>query len=156
MSFSHQLSIQLHFEVNKPRRYKIFAHNKGQMLFPRHDNIFGSHTYDMDWDPERVSVNKAYGRISFRQHLELERIHLKAIDTPEARCDVENKDNTTECIAKYLEDSIGCSMGMAGSRMKTERLLNCYNQVFLSSSFLIKGHFQMHQNKSVSGLFQYG
>ena len=83
-------------------------------------------------------------------------VHLKAIDTPEARCDVENKDNTTECIAKYLEDSIGCSMGMAGSRMKTERLLNRYNQVFLSSSFLIKGHFQMHQNKSVSGLFQYG
>ena len=92
------------------------------MIFPRHDNIFGSHTYDLDWDPETVSIKTIYGpRISFRQHFELGRIRSKTIDTPDTRCDSENKANTTECIAKYLEDSIGCSMGLAGSRFEAER-----------------------------------
>ena len=91
------------------------------MIFPRHDNIFGSHTYDLDWDPEKESIKKTYGPISFRQHFELGRIRSKTIDTPDTRCDMENKANTTECIARYLEDSIGCSMGLAGSGFEAKR-----------------------------------
>ena len=91
------------------------------MIFPRHDNVFGSHTYDLDWDPEEVTI-KPYGPISFRQHFELERTRSKTIDIPERRCDTENNANTTECIATFLEDLIGCSMGLAGSRIEAERL----------------------------------
>ena len=114
------MNIQLHLDIDAPRRYKIFVHNKGQMLFPRTDNVFGSHTYDLDWDPQEVTI-KDYGLISFRQRFELELTDSKTIDIPDRRCDTENKANTTECIANFLEDSIGCSMGLAGSRIETER-----------------------------------
>ena len=116
-----QVSIQLHLNINAPRRFKIFVHNKGQMLFHRRDNIFGSDTFALDWDPERVTI-KQQKHISFRQYFELGRTHWKTMDIPEMRCDEENKANTTECIATFLEDSIGCSMGLAGSRIEAERL----------------------------------
>ena len=122
------MNIQLHLDIDKPKRYKIFVHNKGQMLFPRHDYIFGSHSIHLDWDPEEITI-KPYKRVSFRQHYELGRIHSISIDTADARCDSDNKANTTECISTYLEDSIGCSMGLAGGKSETERLIQRIDSV---------------------------
>ena len=119
-SILHQVNIQLHLDINARKSFRVYVHNKGQMLFPRRDNIFGSHSYALDWDPEEVTI-KNQKFISFRQHFELERTRSKTIDTPKRRCDAENKAKTTECIAKFLEDSIGCSMGLAGSRSEAER-----------------------------------
>ena len=83
------------------------------MYIPRADKIFGS---------EYIITEEVWENgTSYHQYHEFGRTHWKSLDTEEKRCDTENQYNTTKCITHFLENSIGCSMGMAESDTEVER-----------------------------------
>ena len=99
--------------------FLIFVHNKGQMYFPKLDNIFGSDFLILDI--AEIIQKKNLNKTGLYQYLKLERIFWKSLDAPEKKCDRKNKGLTTKCITNYLEQSIGCSMGLAESNPAVER-----------------------------------
>ena len=79
------------------------------MYFPKLDEIYGSeHIY--------LRVDKTIEHQIYYQAYKMTKTHWKALDTPDKRCDDSYSEaNTTQCITRYLEHTIGCSMGLAGS-----------------------------------------
>ena len=102
--------------MSRATGFKIFIHNKGQMHFPKVDKIFGSEYISIDMTEKfrQAKKEERFQQVAFRQTYELSRMRWKTLDTPEKRCDDKNMSpNTTECITHFVENSIGCSMGMA-------------------------------------------
>ena len=98
--------------------FNIFIHNKGQMHFPKVDKIFGSEfiSIDMTEKFKQAKKEERFKQVAFRQTFELSRTRWKTLDTPAKRCDdTDASPNTTECITHFVENTIGCSMGMDGS-----------------------------------------
>ena len=88
------------------------------MYLPRADRSFGSdYTYMQLSELER---ERGSGMV-LQQMYEVDRAHWKSLDSKERRCDPENKNYVTKCITKFLENSIGCSMGMPESNKKVDR-----------------------------------
>ena len=115
--FSLQVEIAVPIPWNWDNEFNLFVHNKGQMYFPKNDEIFGSHHMSITVN----KVNKGY----YDQHFTLTRIRWKTLDSEFKRCDEDTtlEANTTECITHHLEDKIGCSMGLSGSDQKLQRLI---------------------------------
>ena len=93
------------------------------MYFPKMDKIFGSEFMALQVDSARVKKAKEEGT-AFRimAVYKMAKTHWKALDTPLKRCKSENKEaNTTKCIVQFLENKIGCSMGLAKSNSKVKR-----------------------------------
>ena len=75
------------------------------MYFPKRDEAFGSFYF-------YISMPQYHGVQSYR----LERTHYKTLRTESQRCDNRiDGANTTTCITHYLEQMVGCSMGMYGT-----------------------------------------
>ena len=89
------------------------------MHFPKPDNIFGSAYIIVDI--RDVLLKEALNDTGLYQYLELERTLWKSLDTPEKKCDMENVVNTTKCITSFLEQTIGCSMGLAEGNPDMDR-----------------------------------
>ena len=88
------------------------------MYLPRADRSFGSdYTYMQLFELER---ERESGMV-LQQMYEVDRAHWKSLDSKERRCDSENKNYVTKCITKFLENSIGCSMGMPESNKEVDR-----------------------------------
>ena len=85
------------------------------MYFPRTDEAFGSfYIYREMQNPE--SNSNLGKKIVFRQSYRLERTHWKTLNTENQRCDEgRSAANMTNCITRYLEQTIGCSVGLYGS-----------------------------------------
>ena len=100
--------------TSKCYSFLIFLHDKGHMYMPRVDRIFGS---------EYIVIHKSTweNETAYYQYHEFGRTHWKSLDTQDKRCDVENRYNATKCITLFLENSIGCSMGMAESNRDVKR-----------------------------------
>ena len=99
--------------------FMILVHNKGQMHFPKPDNIFGSDYIVLDI--AEIIRKEKLNETGLYQYFELERTFWKSLDIPEKRCDLENTALTTKCITSFLEQNIGCSMGLAESDTDVER-----------------------------------
>ena len=87
------------------------------MHFPKIDRVFGSEFISIDLTEKyEEAVNKGWkNQVHFEQTFELSRTHWKTLDTPGKRCDDKKAiANTTQCIAHFVENTIGCSMGMDG------------------------------------------
>ena len=99
--FSLQVEIAVPIPWNWDNEFSLFVHNKGQMYFPKTDEIFGSHHMSITV----TKVKKGY----YDQHFTLTRIRWKTLDSDVKRCDEDTtlKANTTECITHHLEDKIG-------------------------------------------------
>ena len=80
------------------------------MYIPKQDEAFGSFCiYRM--------MTKHEGKI-----YRIERTRWKTLNTEKQRCDNENAtNNTTKCITRYIEETIGCSMGMYGRDQDLKR-----------------------------------
>ena len=86
---------------------QFYVHNKAQMYLPRQDGAFGSFYFFKKLPP--------YNVLTYDNYL-LERTHVKTLNTQNQRCDEENSGvDTTTCITKYLEQTVGCSMGLHGT-----------------------------------------
>ena len=94
--------------------FKIYAYNKGQMIIPRRDQVFGS--YSMILPIPKRYIGEGY---CLYKDYELRRTRWITLDERDLRCD-KNKAvaRTTECITEFLEKEIGCSMGLLGSHTK--------------------------------------
>ena len=84
------------------------------MYFPKRDEAFGSfYIYKM--------MAKHEGWMNHQKY-RIERTHWKTLNTEKQRCDNENAtNNTTKCITRYIEKTIGCSMGMYGTDQDLKR-----------------------------------
>ena len=55
------------------------------------------------------------GSLCYQQILKITKSGLKALDQPSERCDSDTDNpNTSTCIAKYIEENLGCSMDIQG------------------------------------------
>ena len=90
----------------------IFAYNNNQMFLPNNDKIFGSHSVKVD-SPANY---KDGGVNSYYQEFDISRTRWMNLDQAESRCSPHKSEvNTTKCITEYLENRIGCSMGLQGT-----------------------------------------
>ena len=101
---------------------QVFMHNKDQMYVPKIDNIFGSEFIALQVDSARMKAKKNGSEYHIITVYKMAKTHWKALDTPIKRCRSENKEaNTTKCIVQFLENRIGCSLGLAKSNSKVKR-----------------------------------
>ena len=106
--------------------YMIFFYNKGQMYFPNPTKVFGSEFLLIELPSDAATIYDQY----FKQKFYLTQIHWKAIDHEKQRCDDkrslgEEENSVSECVVGYLEEEIGCSMGLYGSKMENKRFGIC-------------------------------
>ena len=88
------------------------------MYLPRADRFFGS---DYNFMPLSELERERGSGMVLQQMYEVDRVHWKSLDSKERRCDTENKNHVTKCITKFLENLIGCSMGMLESNKEVDR-----------------------------------
>ena len=94
-------------------KFLFFVHNKGQMYFPKQDEAFGSYYFHKSYHPPK-NQNYTY---RYQQSFRLERTHWKTLPTENQRCGKPGNSgaDTTTCITRYLEQTVGCSMGLLGT-----------------------------------------
>ena len=94
--------------------FRVYAYNPNQMFLPNDDRVFGSYFLKII-PPSDVRKN-------YYQEYDISRTHWKSVDRPEFRCNSHNeKENTTKCLTEYLENKIGCSMGLQESRSGSKK-----------------------------------
>ena len=79
------------------------------MFVPNWVEVYGSqHTqaYDIQSTNKFVDIHESE---CYHYEMKIVKSGLKALDQPTERCDISTKDPiTSKCIAKYIEDTIGC------------------------------------------------
>ena len=99
------------------------------MYLPKMDKIFGSDYMSLSVDSARVKRGMKEGK---NFHIvtthKIAKTHWKAMDTNNKRCISQNYEeaNTTKCITEFLENKVGCSVGLSGSNPKIKRLLSSF------------------------------
>ena len=95
--------------------FRVFVYNPHQMFLPNNDRVFGSYFLKIV-PPTDASKN-------YYQEYEISRTHWKSVDRREFRCNSRNeKENTTKCLTEYLENKVGCSMGLQESHYGSKKL----------------------------------
>ena len=98
------------------------------MYLPQYEKTFGSAFLTIELQNHGFNIQDENNTYSYSQNYLLKRTHWKALDNDEQRCDQENNaGSTTKCITKYLEDEIGCSMGLLGSNLTLKRSVQILN-----------------------------
>ena len=111
MSVRHGFGIDL---------FRVYAYNPNQMFLPNHDKVFGSHFLKIVPPTVKSKDDRAK---NYYQEYDISRTHWKSVDRPEFRCNSRSdKENTTKCLTEYLENKIGCSMGLQGSLSGSKKL----------------------------------
>ena len=106
----------LHVQWN-PTVYWILLSNKNQ-LFHNTKQLFGSADFMLDMSGIMGTTKANH----FIQGWKIRRARWKLLDTPSKRCDMSNTEaNTTRCLTQYMEETVGCSMGLARSDPALER-----------------------------------
>ena len=110
-----QIDIRLHAPWDDTFFY-VYVHNNNQMYFP--SELFGNDNFFLDMS----RVERSARATEYLRGFKVRRTLWKSLDTPSKRCDKSNTDaNTTRCITQYMEDRVGCSMGLARSDPGVER-----------------------------------
>ena len=144
------MSLSLHLSSNHTD-YMIFVHEKGHLYLPRPDKIFGSSYL---WFKKQLFEKEGIKNgTDYMVVYDIQRTYWEALDSKEKRCDEDNKNHTTECITQFLENLIGCSLGMAEGGNQVDRYLSCccYNKImFKSFSYLDASHLSKSRNMKIS------
>ena len=118
----------------------MFVYNKGQMYLPNYENTFGSSFLKITLPPFE---QKGSSDFRYSQDYLVRKTHLKALDKDEQRCDSGNTvENTTKCITGFLQQEIGCSMGLLGGTLLYPRFIIILKLTGIESApekVLIKG-----------------
>ena len=95
----------------------MFLHNKDQIYLPKFDEIYGSDLIFLTVNQEMREAG-TFGL----QPYKIKRTFIKGLDTPDKRCDKDSsKANITQCITRYVEHAIGCSIGLLRSDRQAKR-----------------------------------
>ena len=117
----------------KEAQFRIFIHNKDQMHFPKIDEIYGSDFIIIKMEEqiklmqkgqkqENNNNNDTQENIHFEQNFKLRRTRWKMLDTEKKRCDnTDRPADTTECIRRFFESKVNCSMGLDGGKPTIKR-----------------------------------
>ena len=86
-----------------------------QMFIPNQVGVYGSRYFEAkDPDSDEIDVDR-YG--CYQLEMEISKTGLRALDQPRERCDMSTKEpNTSQCIARYIENQLGCSISIHGGR----------------------------------------
>ena len=105
--------LYVHLRHEKENSVYIFVHNKEQMIFPKFDGIYGSAYL------AKTTLNKW----TYAQTFSVSRTHWKTLSNENRVCDedLDTEANLTSCYTRYLENTIGCSMGLLGSNDEVPR-----------------------------------
>ena len=88
-----------------------------QMFVPNLVELYGSQVTL----PQNRGID-IWRKECYSYDMKITKSHLKALDQPSEHCDSSTRDlNTSDCIARYIEDKIGCSMKIHGSRNRTDK-----------------------------------
>lgn len=88
------------------------------MYVPKQDDAFGSAYFFYGLRGHDLR------NTSYYQSYLLTRTRWKTLNTPSQRCDEGNAAaNTTQCITRYLEQKVGCSMGLLGTDPELKRYI---------------------------------
>ena len=100
--------------------FYFFIHNKDQMYIPKQDEAFGSFYF-------YIALGAPSNKNYYRSYL-LTRTRWKTLSTPSQRCDDgKSEANTTKCITRYMEQTVGCSMGLHGTDPNLNRYQFSYS-----------------------------
>ena len=93
--------------------FHVYLHNRNQVIAKKVDDIFGQKDIPMNvGDQLKNSLQFRH----FRKDFKIKRTHWKALDRPEKKCSEGTTEaNITKCIAHFIEQTIGCSIGVLGS-----------------------------------------
>ena len=101
------------------------------MYIPKRDGAFGS-SYFKKHIPDHTK--------RYSQRYSLERTHMKLLRTKNQECDDKNSEpNTTICITRHLEKTVGCSLGMQGGDPHIERYHLKIHHISGTMTLIIKG-----------------
>ena len=82
------------------------------MYLPNYEHTFGSSFLKITLPPFEREGSSDF---RFAQEYLIRKTHLKALDKDTQRCDRGNiVENTIKCITRFLEQEVGCSMGLLG------------------------------------------
>ena len=126
-------------------------HDKGHMYLQRPDKIFGSDYFL--FQKQKFKKDGIKNGTDYIEGFVIKRTYWEALDSKEKRCDVDNKNHTTECITQFLENMIGCSLGMAEGGNQLDRYISdcCYDKImFISFSYLDARHLSKSRNMKIS------
>ena len=91
----------------------VYVHNENQMIIPNGRTVYGSASTLVNFNLEYC-----YEVRTFSQVIYITRTHMKTLDQPSQRCGQGNKNiNTSACIARFLEDNLGCNSMTIGSQL---------------------------------------
>ena len=100
------------------------------MYLPNQDKIFGSSYLKIESPAKFDDEKKSYQ--NYYQEYAISRTHWMHLDNAEFRCNSDrSKANTTECITNYLENQIGCSMGLQRTNFGLKKLISQYKNIKL-------------------------
>ncbi len=114
----------------------VLLHNRNQVLLPSFKKMFGATFTEIRLPSEAFKAPS----FSYHQTLELARTSWKALDNPQERCDQEGVPDTTGCIARYIENKMGCRVPtLGGSEEKPECTDLKQTETFLRLSHEMQG-----------------
>ena len=89
-----------------------------QMIVPNGKAVYGSASLIVPTNAKYGDSDAScYKTEKFSQVIFITRTHMKALDKPTQRCSQESADITTSgCIAKFLEEKLGCNPIILGSQ----------------------------------------
>ena len=109
-----QITVSIPYDLHY---FYIFIYNKDQMYLPKIDQVFGSYYLLLRIPQKYIGTGHCLA-----QEYKLGRTHWKTLDKESNRCDeVKTEAKTTECITRYMEKNLKCSMGLQGSDGKIKR-----------------------------------
>ena len=91
------------------------------MFVPNRVGVYGSQytvVHDPNYEYTAIDVN---GINCYHYEMKISKSRLKALDQPAERCDISKREpNTSQCIARYIQDQIGCRMNIYGGKSKAD------------------------------------
>ena len=90
------------------------------MFVPNRVGVYGSqYLQAKQANKDEIEIDKLQ---CYNYEMKITKSGLKALDQPTERCDSFSKDpNTSECIARYIEDQVGCTMNIHGGGSATDK-----------------------------------
>ena len=103
------------------------------MFVPNRVRLYGSQTVWLNREPIKESVKDREKDTKYnRQKLTISKSRLKALDQPSEHCSTDNKNpKAGACIAKFIEEKLGCWTPIYGNVSKALTVKVCNNSTQL-------------------------
>ena len=92
------------------------------MFIPNWVGVYGSQSTQAQEPNSDIIRNGEFDDWCYHYKMKITKLRLRALDQSTERCDQFTKHpNTSECIARYIEDQIGCGMNIDGGSTNAKK-----------------------------------